>query len=88
MMKKLLLLLVITLLVFSPVYGGQSNSRALLEPEMAQVKGMGWCGFFDGFAEGLGTTAAIAFFIPGAQGYAVGAGLTATLMKTAITLAC
>lgn len=87
-MKHIIAISVLIVFLTPLAASGTDQSVLLTDSELSQLKGTGWCGFFDGLRTGLATSGAIAAFVPGAQGYAVGAGLAVALISVGTGLAC
>jgi hypothetical protein len=64
------------------------QSSPLTEADMAKIVGMGPCALAEGFMAGAALGAAVAVFVPGAQGTAAILGFTVAAFKIGTVVAC
>jgi len=88
-LKIVLITLIVCVLTVASVSAGVGSQR-LSDARMLALVGGGStaCDFADGFSDGLAVTALIAAVVPGGQSYAVGAGITAGVLKLGVGLFC
>jgi hypothetical protein len=91
-MKTTTLVLLVPLLALAVTTTGlgQSLPRSspLAEADMAEIVGMGACALAEGFMAGAALGAAVAVFVPGAQGTAAILGFTVAAFKIGTVIAC